>query len=155
MSLNLVFKDVMWNLNTISSVDNHQTLLVVGNKLHIDTRLFQFLRRNWNNNNRENIINIINHTLDMENEIIDSYQHSSFKHTQHDTAKEITSNLLDLAKEKNNFVSGLRVLSSFERYDKDAAFQIKINRIVDRVDKLSEKCLVIHKEFCSIRKKSE
>jgi hypothetical protein len=148
MALNTLFKDIIWNLDTICSIDNHQTLLVFGDKLNFDDRLFQSIRRAMTDDGRSQIVSAIDKTLTLTNELLTSYKHSNYiqpsiKYTyqeQMDIAENINNNVTEIENKKDNVVTGLQVLSTFERYTSDAAFQIKIKSFIQNINKIYEKC---------------
>jgi hypothetical protein len=61
-------------------------------------------------------------------------------------AEKIYQNIHDIFAKKSSVVSGLQVLGTFERYQKDTAFQIQINNFVARTHKLCNKCNALLKE---------
>jgi hypothetical protein len=148
MALNTLFKDIIWNLDTICSIDNRQTLMVFGDKLNFDDRLFQSIRRAMTDDGRSQIVTVIEKTLTLTNELLTSYKHSNYiqpsmKYTyqeQMDIAENIANNVTEIQNKKDNLIKGLKFLSTFERYKSDAAFQIKIKNFIGKINRIFKKC---------------
>jgi len=162
MALNLIFSDVIWNLETISSLDNHQTLLVFGDKLNFDNRLFQSVRRTFTDDSRTQIASAIEKTLALAKEIFTSYQSCVYMNPttlrcqeQDDVADNIVNNLKLLESKKDGFLRGLQILSTFERYKGDPSFQIKIGLFTTNIKALADKCAVLRSKYESLLKQTD
>lgn len=147
MSLATVVSDILWNLDIISSIGSHQTLLVDGDKLGFDTRYMQWLRRPMTGDSREEILHAINKTFKLFEEVLHSYQCNSYINNaishvhqeQLEIADNILTNLKNLMKRKDKVVQGLITLSTFERYNNDSGFKIEMKRFEERMMKLYQK----------------
>jgi hypothetical protein len=149
MALSTVVADVMWNFDIIGSINIHQTLLVNGDKLNFENRYFQFIRRTITSDGREQILQTIDKTFTICEEILHSYQCNMYVNTEqfenlHQEQLEIVSTIYDtlhnFIDRKKSVMNGLKVLSSFERYNDDPAFRIEIKRFNDRLEKIMKKC---------------
>ena len=150
MALKTVVIDIMWNLDIIGSLTNHQTLMVDGDRLQFDTRYVQWLRRTVTIDSRERILNAIRKTFDLCEEVVHSYQCNIYikgipeEHLCHHEQLEIISNILEnlqsFINRKKMVVEGLNVLCTFERYSQDTAFRIEMGRFMDRMQKLCRRC---------------
>ena len=156
MALNTLFHDISWNLDTIKSITNHQTLLVVGDKLNLDDRYIQSIRRSFTFDSRKQILQVIEKTLVSTRELLISYQHSTYLQQsssthvyqeQIDVAENIYANVQELLHKKDGVLQGLQILATFERYTKDTAFQIKIQNFSKHVQSLHQKCLQLKQRY--------
>ena len=155
MALKTLFQDIMWNLNTLSSIDNHQTLLVTGDKLNFDTRFFQSIRRALSEDGRKNVLNAIEKTLYLSDELLSSYQHSHYlcpgRIPQHEEEKEMANHMLthilEIESKKEKVIEGLEKLATFERYQADASFQISISNFKNKIHQLYLKCVEIRHKY--------
>jgi len=148
MSLQCVTEDILWNLDILGSISNHQTLLVDGRKLDFDNRTLQWLRRPITGDSRDQILDAIKHTFVMFEEVLRSYQcnaylHPDLKHIhqeQLEVVETIMTNLDSLVARQQNVKRGLSTLATFERYNTDSGFRIQLNQFTEKMDKLCEKC---------------
>ena len=148
MALQTIVSDVLWNLDIIGSISNHQTLMVDGDRLRFDNRYLQWIRRSVSGDSREQILQAIRNTFSRCEEVVHSYQCNTYVITPNPSVLneqlEIVSNILDTLQSfitrKSSVVSGLAILSTFERYDSDSAFRIEMSRFMERMQKLCRKC---------------
>jgi len=148
MALQTVVADILWNLDIIGAVSNHQTLLVDGDKLAFDTRYLQWLRRPVTGDSRSQILAAVDKTFQLFEEVLHSYQCNSYisnttthvHQEQLEIADNILNNLQNLMSRKTHVNNGLSTLSTFERYNDDSGFKIEMNRFSERMQKLCRKC---------------
>jgi hypothetical protein len=163
MSLTTLFKDVAWNLDTVASIDNHQTLLVFGDRLDFDTRVLQSIRRALTDDGRDQILRVIDKSLTLAKEMLVSYQHSVYLqrpiqfhtllHQEHlDIAETINNQVGELNDKKEKIIQGLTILSTFERYKQDSAFQIKIANFISVVERLCTKCVELQTKYKMLKR---
>jgi hypothetical protein len=157
MALNTVVNDILWNLDTIGSINNHQTLLVTGDRLNFDTRYMQFIRRPFTGDSRDQILNTVEKTFKLFEEVLHSYQCNHYlnpqaKHIhqeQVEIADNIVNNIYALKERKDAVIQGLTTLSTFERYNDDSGFKIKMKGFMERIVKLYAKCESIQQRITS------
>ena len=150
MALNSLFKDIMRNFNTVANTNNHQTLMVKGDKLDFDNRNFQALRRMISDDGRKEIIKVISKTLKLTQELLHSYQNSIYLQqlTPYSyQAENIFNNVNELQEKKEGILQGLDVLGTFERYVNDPSFQLEIDEFKKIVHRICDKCLSISKQY--------
>lgn len=151
MSMQTVVSDILWNLDIIGSISNHQTLLVDGDRLAFDTRYFQSIRRPFTGDSRTQILAAISKTFKVFEEVLHSYQCNSYisDNTTHihqeqlEIADNILTNLNNLTSRQADVATGLSTLATFERYNDDSAFKIEMNRFSDHMKKLCRKCEIL------------
>lgn len=163
MAVQTVVNDILWNLDIISAVTTHQTLMVYGDKLEFDARYLQHLRRHITNDSRQLILHTIQKTFSLCEEIIQSYQyvlsseslksicidsptvHDSvwLQNEQIDIANSIYDNLQNFIQRKAGVIQGLKTLSNFERYNMDTSFKLEMNRLIEKTEKFTRKCDVL------------
>ncbi len=149
MALNAVCQDILWNIDIISALQVHETLLVFGNKLQIDNRRLQSLRRKFSDDSRDKIIAAISNTISLCMEVLSSYQYNYHikDHTNTELSDSIYVNITDIENRTDNFLIGLKNLSTFERYTNDVSFQIQIGHRIREIRKIKEKCVYIKDIF--------
>lgn len=147
MALQSVVGDILWNLDVVGAIDNHQTLLVQGDRLAFDTRYFQFIRRPVSGNSRQQILTTLEKTFILFEEVIQSYQSNNYVNSstpltseQIEVADNIMCNLKNLIHRQALVIHGLTTLSTFERYNQDSSFKLEMNRFIERISKLCRKC---------------
>jgi hypothetical protein len=149
MALNIVFDDILWNLDTICRITNHRTLLVTGNRLSLDDRILQGLRRPFTFDSRDSTLDAIANTLNTCREAINSYRFSVYLNPPPDAyleqkhvAKTMVGHLQEVLTRQEDVATGLTTLGTFERYIHDTKFQIKmagfIKQFATLVDLASE-----------------
>ena len=148
MSLETVHKELLWNFDTLIHVTEQTTLLVVGNRLELDTRSLQSIRRTYTADSRFQIIDKIKRTLVVCEELLVSYKLSSFLNhcqTKDDylLASVVKRNVDQLASRLPSAGEGLGKLANFERYSHDKHFQIEIGYLKDKLQTLSDLCCSI------------
>jgi len=147
MSLSMVVSDILWNLDVLGAVTNHQTLLVSGDKLAFDNRYLQWVRRPISGDSRSHILSALEKTFGLFEEVLQSYQSNIYvntagnlSHEQSEIADNILINLKNLVDRQECVNTGLNTLMTFERYNHDSAFKIEMNRFMERMDRLCKKC---------------
>ena len=160
MALQTVVNDILWNLDIISLVNTNQTLLVDGDKLGFDMRYLQGLRRPLTGDSRNQILAVIQKTLNLCEETLQSYQFVLnsdsqrlfcekigsipdtvwLQNEQIDVINNVYDNLQNFISRKKGVIRGLQNLSTFERYNNDTSFKIDLNRFVQKLEKFIRKC---------------
>ena len=162
MALNTLFSDIIWNLDTISFIENHQTLLVNGDKLCFDDRFLQSLMRIVTDDGRQQILAAIEKTYLMTHELLNSYQHSTYLQPYQgtlyqekvDIADNINHHLSEIESKRDQVIKGLQILSTFERYTMDSSFQIKIKKFISQTINISRKCVTLQKRYSDLCKEN-
>lgn len=148
MSMQLVVNDVLLNFDTIAQLHNHQTLQVVGTRVYIDTRMFQFARRTWSGDNRQVVIQAIEKTLATSSDILKSYsQNQHLYHYIHQTSEHQSSELAELMLENMKkildrvepAIRGLETWKTYQRYIHDYDFQHKVNDCMEQLKSMAKK----------------
>lgn len=148
-------KDILWNFEILSMIENHQTLYVEGDKLYIDDRRFQFIIRAFCGDSRNKIVAVIKKSLEMYDEIMTVYKllYTNSKNNDlnrnNDLNEKIVSNLNQLSEKTESVKNGLSTLATFSRYNKDLSFQISMKNFISEIDKLhknNEKTLTLYEK---------
>lgn len=143
MALPTVVSDILWNMDILGSITNHQTLWVDGDKLGFDTRYMQWLRRPLTGDSREHILHAVKKTLTLFDELLQSYTliHSNNRSRQDEVELDeiMLNNLHELNKREDKVNKGLSILSTFERYNGDSAFRMEVERLNREVQRLCQK----------------
>ncbi len=147
MALSMIVSDILWNLDVLGAVTNHQTLLVLGDKLAFDNRYLQWVRRPISGESRSHILSALEKTFGLFEEVLQSYQSNTYvntpgvlSHEQSEIADNILINLRNLMERRECVTTGLNTLMTFERYNHDSAFKIEMNRFMERMERLCKKC---------------
>jgi hypothetical protein len=138
MALKTILSDAMFNLDSISEVNIHSTLLVKNNKLICDTRYLQFIQRFINGDGRFEILDTIKKTFVVLDEIIHAYAHYKLKKSE--LYEDISYNVQELINRKTSVIDGLVKLGKFKRYEQDVTFKINLKCCVKLWDKIINKC---------------
>lgn len=147
MALSTLVSDLLLNWDILGSLTNHQTLMVEGDRLRIDTRYGQWLRRPLSGDGREPIKHAIDKTLLLCEELLHSYQCNMYvispdtlcmQHEQKRIVSNIRDTLEHLLSRQARVLAGLQVLSTFERYAQDPEFKIQMARFQERVTRLCQ-----------------
>lgn len=153
MALDTIVSDIMWNLDIIRAITNHQTLMVHGNRLEFDNRVLQWLRRPLTGDSRQQILNAIQNTFTMFEEVLRSYQCNIYiqnpddykQAEQSEVIDKIYTHLTGFIERRNEVFNGLEILSTFERYNNDHQFNIRLKSIKTTINRLYDKCVVMSK----------
>ncbi len=164
MALQTVVNGVLWNLDVLSNITSHQTLLVQGDKLDFDNRYLQIIRRPLTQDSRSSILQAIQRTFQICEEVTQSYvyvlnsdsnrlrnekteaftsseaQSIWLQNQEFDTAISIFDNLKKIIERETNVVSGLQALSNFERYAEDKAFKIEMKSFIEKMRRIARRC---------------
>ena len=137
MTLNLMFKEICWNLDMLNKVDDHETFNVLANELHIDKRSFQFVRRAFSSDDRLQICEAVENTLTKIQELLTTYYFITDKVVLQECYKQIEKMKMKLL----GADIGLTKIGKFERYKNDADFQVRIDKCRQTKDELIVKCV--------------
>jgi hypothetical protein len=143
MALTTVINDILWNLDTLAALGNHQTLMVMGDRLFVDQRYFQCLQRHFTGDSRQQILKATEKTLKMLDEVLKSYAlflEQPAHNPRDDTWENMLHNLQALRLRKDKVLQGMTVLRTFERYESDPAFTIELSRFMACLQKSHKKC---------------
>jgi len=141
MALTNLFKQIVWNLDMISSLGNNQTFYVVDTKLFIENRGISSFWRNAET--RVLILDAIEYTWTSMDEILNSYQNTSYlqPHVFYETSKnniteEIQNQLKEFSVKEEKVLEGLTRLNTFSRYQTDSSFLVRMGRIATEFKQL-------------------
>jgi hypothetical protein len=162
MALTTCFKQITWNLDMISSLGNNQTFYVVDTKLFIENRSISSMWRCQET--RFLVLDAIEYTWKMTDEMLVSYQHTSFlqphifyESRKNNTTEEIKNQLNELTIREEKVLEGLNRLGTFSRYLSDSCFLVRISHICSefkrlcvRANELQSKQLQLKKEVDEI-----
>lgn len=153
LSLASVWQDLFWNLDVIGKLKHHETLCVNGDRLDVDTRTCQSLRRFMFHDSRMQILLVIQKTLQKIAEILRVYEilmnFFKSKNASNNQNKPACScqhlepdGVLDMIQEfisrKESTLQGLQMLQTFERYTSDTNFQIPMSNALKQFTQLQE-----------------
>ena len=146
MALTLAFDIVLCNLDTISGVSVHQTFKVTGHKLQFDESYVPSVSRTFMGDSREKVSEAIGNTINMLQELIQSYQLNIYvtgkqvlSSEQWDIVRTIKIQVKQIIDRKSGVLDGLNRLSDFKRYTDDKEFKLKINRFKTKFENIVEK----------------
>jgi hypothetical protein len=142
MALAITFADITWNLNTIASLLNHQTLHADGDRLHIDNRYFQNVLRSFSNtDDRMTILTILDKTLNKLSELLRSYKYSTcLTNEQHEHSAVMWAHISYLPQFNEKIMHGMQILGTFYRYSADKDFQLKLSYCSLHLLQLNKTC---------------
>jgi hypothetical protein len=155
MSMCTIVKDILWNFNILSSLENHQTLYVEGDKLFLEDRMFQFIRRTFSGDSRNRIINSIEKSLNMFDEVLQVYKiymENNNKSLTKEINQNIFYNLQKLTQQKEKVVNGLITLRTYMRYIKDQSFLFSVDDFINRLNQLNNKANDLMKSYENVYK---
>jgi ribosome-associated translation inhibitor RaiA len=156
MALSNMFKQISWNLDMVASLGNNQTFHVVDTKLYIENRFLQSFLRSTESRNL--ILDAIDNTCSMIDELLESYQNSVFLQPHvfyesriNSTTEEMKNQLTELCVKEAAVVAGLTKLGTFPRYQTDSCFLVHIARIVAEFKKLCARANAIREKHATIK----
>ncbi len=146
MALSNIVNNIFASLDILVALDSHQTLLVNGDRLAVDSRYFQSFCRAWTRDSRDSILHSINRTLLHWDEVLQAYANTIRLHTNQKTP-ELSDMLMDvydylvrMQSRRDKVIQGLTRLTTFQRYAHDTAFKIDVQCFIDKIQKLVRKC---------------
>ncbi len=141
MALSTMFKQISWNLDMVASLGHNQTFHVVDTKLFIENRGFPGLWRATATRNL--ILDAIGTTCNMIEELLTSYQNSTFlqahmfyESSTNNTTEEMQNQLNELCAKEEKVVAGLTKLGTFPRYQTDSCFLVRVAQVIAEFKKL-------------------
>lgn len=140
MALNTMFKQISWNLDMIASLGHNQTFHVVDTKLFIENRGLPGLWRAAAT--RTLILDAIDNTCNMMDELLTSYQNSVFfqahvfYESTNNTTEEMQQQLNELCSKEAVVSAGLSKLATFPRYQTDSSFLVRVAQILAEFKRL-------------------
>jgi hypothetical protein len=150
MSLSIVVKDLLGNLDVLAHVDHHQTLFVQGDRLSFENRSIPFLWRTVTGDSRQIIVAAIQKTFDSIDQILTNYQSNMYLnptgHVHGDQLLSMIGHLTDLRDRKDTVVAGLANLATFERYQHDKVVQLEIENFQKRMKLVHRRCETMLKD---------
>lgn len=148
--MSTVFEDVLWNLDTLAELQPNQTLRVDGDRIMLDDRYMQCMRRPITYDGRKKIIQTLGKTLDILDELLKSYDLNRYIGSPHSLTTEqqdivdcIYRQLQCLLDRQERVHRGFLTLTSFERYVGDMTVRIELHRFSERLTNLCEKANAI------------
>ncbi len=149
MSLQTLVDDViLWNLDIIGDIKNHQTLLVVGYRLNFDNRMFQSVRRALSEDSRDHILQAVESIFVFMQEVLQAFQCNHYvgrcamQQVQQEQLEIVTAvrrTLRAFVAREDKVKSGLKTLGTFERYNNDSGFKLKMERFAGKMTNLCAK----------------
>lgn len=144
MALSIIMRDVLTNLDVVAHIDHHQTLAVAGDKLYFENRSFPFLWRTVTGDGRHYILTAITKCFDLADAIVANYSTHMYlnpsEHVHGDQVDIMMQHLADLRERKENLLTGLSNLATFERYKNDSLFQLEMENFKKRTRALTQRC---------------
>jgi hypothetical protein len=150
MSIETVFKDVMWNLDVVANLNNHQTLYVIGDKLATDTRWLQSWRRQTDERFAVNAA--LKNSLEVLKQLLQAYQCNIYlsnivarmEPEQLEIAQTILSQVHRFTEKEQAIMAGFKRFANFWRYVHDAKFVVQVADIEQRLYTLISKYRHFH-----------
>lgn len=148
MALQSVLNDTLLNLDTIAQLSNHQTLCVIGNRVFIDLRYCQAMRRMISGDHRGQVIRTIEITIETVTELLKAYtQNVQFQHYIHhrspqqpsDFAETLLENIKKLMDRIQPAISGLTTWKTYQRYINDYDFQHNVSDCIEKLNRIQQK----------------
>ena len=132
MALNIVFDQIKWNFNIITSRSVNMSLFVVGRQLFHDNRPGGTLTRILNADNRMDIVDALRFTCELLVEIMESYECYNSSTNNVRIKSQIATNIDFINHRTTEFIDGLRRLKSFDRYEHDCTFGLYIDELIEK-----------------------
>jgi hypothetical protein len=118
MSFRFICERIFWNFETIAKIsDNHQNLRVDNARLYFDDRWFLSIRRLMTYDNRDKVLDCIERNIEEWFEVV---QHNPPEVKYYNQIKESVQ-------------MGLQKLAQLSRYVNDMNFQMRVNRLLQRL----------------------
>ena len=147
MALQTVAHHILFNLDILGELQNHQTLLVDGERLRIDDRYLQCVRRAISGDSRLQTLGIIAKTLGLYGELLQAYQLALRGQPDEEVLESMQANLARLSGREARVVTGLDKLLTYERYSQDSAFRIEVQQFMAELQKLNRKAKTLQAEM--------
>lgn len=161
MALAFAVDTCLWNLKILADIQENQTLMVLGDRLCIENRMWPGLLRRWSGDSRQSMMTCVTHTCEHVLELLQSYSYTLSLSTlvkrlpagQPERAPEAAVQvcMLDVLRDFSEKIpkvrTGLEKLSKFPRYTHDvyvSFWREKIDKLLNQIQDTAQKLLKQH-----------